>query len=44
MKQEWITDRLPECEEEVLICYKYTNRDKVHTILEAGRTKIVGER
>ena len=28
MEQKWITDRLPECEVEVLICYKYKNREE----------------
>jgi hypothetical protein len=30
MEQKWITDRLPECEVEVLICYKYKNRKESH--------------
>ena len=30
MEQKWITDRLPECEVEVLICYKYKNREESH--------------
>ena len=28
--QKWITDRLPVCETEVLICYKYSNREEAH--------------
>ena len=30
MEQKWITDRLPECEVEVLICYKYNNLEESH--------------